>query len=324
MNPIFCSTIIPTIGRDTLARAVRSVLDQTFSAAGFELIVVNDSGRPLPENEWQQSDRVRIVTTNGRERAVARNTGAAMARGQYLHFLDDDDWLAPDALAHFWHNRPGEDVAWFYGVSQLVDRQSKPIIQLHHELNGNCFLQVMAGEWIPLQSSLIAAPAFFAVSGFSPLLAGPEDIDLLRRIALKYEIAGMHELVAFIERGADGSSTDYDRHPQLSRWAREGILDEAGVFSRLRPAVSNAYWSGRLVRLYLTSALWNLRRLRLLAAASRASYALRGTLLGGMHLLSAGFWRSLASTYASPAFARGFAAGRDATAPASTVEIGNR
>jgi hypothetical protein len=82
-------------------------------------------------------------------------------QGRYLHFLDDDDWLFPDALQHLWALAESSDAAWLYGSTQLVDRQQKPIIKLHHGLNGNCFAHVMAGEWIPLQASLIRAEAFF-------------------------------------------------------------------------------------------------------------------------------------------------------------------
>jgi glycosyltransferase involved in cell wall biosynthesis len=85
---MFCSTVIPTIGRPTLSRAVCSLLDQAFTADDFEVIVVNDSGRPLPEMDWQHSAQVRVIDTNRRERSVARNTGAAIAGGRYLHFLD--------------------------------------------------------------------------------------------------------------------------------------------------------------------------------------------------------------------------------------------
>jgi glycosyltransferase involved in cell wall biosynthesis len=307
MSEVFVSTIIPTIGRPSLARAVQSVLEQAFDAAEFEVIVVNDSGAPLPEKGWQQSERVRIVTTNRHERSVARNTGAAMARGHYLHFLDDDDWLAPDALAHFWKDRPAEEAGWFYGVSQLVDRQGTPIIRLHHGLRGNCFLQVMAGEWIPLQSSLIASQAFFAVGGFNPLLSGPEDIDLLRRMTLSYDVASTEGLVAFIGMGEQGSTTDYTRHPRLRRWAREEILEQDAAFDRLWPTAVNAYWKGRVLRIYLTSVVWNLQRLRLLAAASRAIHAARALVISGRDLLSPAFWRSITGAYASPAFARGFA-----------------
>src|SRR5688500_14656882 len=99
---MFASTIIPTIGRSKLSRAVTSVLNQSFTDDDFEIIVVNDSGHPLPQASWQQSARVRVLNTQRRERSVARNTGAAVAHGKYLHFLDDDDWLCSDAVQKWW------------------------------------------------------------------------------------------------------------------------------------------------------------------------------------------------------------------------------
>ena len=95
---MFCTSIIPTVGRKTLQRAVQSVLDQNFSADEFEVIVVNDSGSPLPFADWQSSPLVRVIHTDHQERCVARNTAAALAKGTYLHFLDDDDWMLPGAL----------------------------------------------------------------------------------------------------------------------------------------------------------------------------------------------------------------------------------
>ena len=96
-SELFCSTIIPTIGRGTLDRAVESVINQQFDQP-FEVIVVNDSGRPLRPAAWQQAAGVQILDTQQRERSVARNVGAMAAHGRYLHFLDDDDWLLPGAL----------------------------------------------------------------------------------------------------------------------------------------------------------------------------------------------------------------------------------
>src|SRR5215204_4702450 len=99
---VFCSTIIPTMGRPSLERAVLSVLNQRFDAAKVEVIVVNDSGKPLPKADWQDCARVRVISTIRRERCVARNTGSAIARGRYLHFLDDDDIILPGAMEAFW------------------------------------------------------------------------------------------------------------------------------------------------------------------------------------------------------------------------------
>lgn len=302
---MFCSTIIPTIGRGTLDRALWSVLDQDFVEDDFEVIVVNDSSRPLAAKDWQHTEQVRVINTNGRERSVARNAGAAIARGKYLHFLDDDDWLLPGALESLWQLARKSDANWLYGGTELVDRNGKSLIQLHHQMAGNCFIQVMAGEWIPIQSSLIDAEAFFAIGGFDPLLAGPEDIDLCRRMALRWDIAETSALVACIGMGAEGSSTDSEQSRLDARRAREKILNEPGVFRRMHGSANCSYWHGRIVRAYLTSTLWNLRDSSFFAAMSRLLLGLLGILTAASSLLSRDFWRAVAFDHESEVFLRG-------------------
>ena len=305
---MFCSTIIPTIGRVHLNRAVQSVLDQTFEAEAFEIIVVNDSGQPLLEQAWQHSPKVTLIHTQKRERCMARNSGAAIAKGRFLHFLDDDDWMMPNFLTHFYNLAQSATAVWLYGATQLVDRDDQPLIQLHHGLRGNCFAQVMAGEWIPLQSSLIEAETFFEVGGFHPLIPGSEDIDLLRRIALRGELDAVTALVSQLEMGLAGSTTDYDWSALMARWARELILNEVGVFKRLQASVSSSEWHGRIIRLYLTSMVWNLKKRRLLTAVSRATYTAAALLNAGQALFSKKMWHALASKYESQTFLNGFEA----------------
>jgi glycosyltransferase involved in cell wall biosynthesis len=272
---MFCTTIIPTVGRKSLARAVRSVLDQAFRLADHEVIVVNDSGTPLPTENWHQDERVTIIDTIRRERSIARNVGAALARGSYLHFLDDDDWMLPGALEVFWsmahqHN----DCAWFYGGAQLFDREDEPLQQLIHRLQPNCFIQVMAGEWIPLQASIISQAAFHRLGGFNPTISGPEDIDLARRIALHFDFCGSAEPVAGIEMGTANSTTNSEQAQLAGRDARELILNQPGVFTRMRTSAGNSFWYGRVVRVYLTSTIWNATRNNFLTALSRLLYGL--------------------------------------------------
>ncbi len=313
---MFCSTIIPTVGRTTLDRAVTSVLEQAFTAGEFEVIVVNDSGRPLRPAGWQQAHRVRIIETQRRERSVARNAGAAIATGRYLHFLDDDDWLLPGALTVWWELAQRSQAAWIYGSTRLIDRHGQDLLILRHGLVGNAFVQVMAGEWIALAASAIQAEVFFTAGGFEPTLAGPEDIDLLRRIALSYELAETAAVVAAMTMGEHASTTDWSGHAAQSRWAREQVLDQPGAFSRMRKsaaadasatadAAAVGAWQGRMARIYLTSALWNVRHRRLWTAASRAAHGLAAVGLARTHLLSGGFWRAVATAYQSASFARG-------------------
>ena len=302
---IFCSTIIPTIGRATLGRAVESVLQQRLPNENFEVLVINDSGKPLPAADWHKSEKVQIVGTNRRERSVARNTGAAIARGHYLHFLDDDDWLAPGAYQCLLELSRSNSAKWLYGMTQLVDRDCRPTIQLRHGFNGNCFVQAIAGEWIPLQASWIERETFLRTGGFNPLLSGPEDIDLLRRILLEEDVAETPNIIAYVIMGGPGSTTDYIEHPRASRWARERILDEPNAHTRMRASAVGPFWYGRMLRVYLTSAAWNLRHRRLFTAVSRMLHSVAGMLTTGTGLFARDFWHALIKPYASITFERG-------------------
>lgn len=306
---MFCTSIITTIGRKALQRAVLSVLDQKFSREAFEVIVVNDSGSSLVEEEWQHSPAVRILDTDHLERCIARNTGAALARGKYLHFLDDDDWLLPGALDAFWKlSREYPEEAWLYGGTTLFNRDEQPEIHLVHRLPPNCFVQVMAGEWIPLQASFIRHNAFHKVGGFNHMIPGIEDVDLARRMALQFDFYGTDELVAGVGMGTTGSTTNQGKARLEGRQARELILNESGVQNRLWHSAGNRFWRGRIVRIYLTSAIWNISHRRLFTAISRAIYGITAMLKAIFTSLPNGeFWRAIVGPYESESFARGHA-----------------
>jgi glycosyltransferase involved in cell wall biosynthesis len=282
-------------------------LEQNFSHADFEIIVVNDSGSPLLNEEWMQSPRVKVVNTMRVERCVARNVGAAIAKGQYLHFLDDDDWLLPGALNSFWKlSQQHPNVSWLYGGTVLYDRDGEPVIELIHQLQGNCFTQVMAGEWIPIQSSFINRLDFLKIGGFNPLIPGIEDIDLARRMGLNFDFCGTSDLVAGVGMGVTGSTTNQIRARLDGRQARELILEQTGVYQRLWESANKAFWHGKIMRIYLTSAYWNFQHGRNFTGASRLFHIVRSLFPAIRSLFGKGFWQALSEPYKSEAFARGF------------------
>jgi glycosyltransferase involved in cell wall biosynthesis len=287
---VFCSTIIPTINRPTLGRSVCSVLDQSFEEADFEVIVVNDSGCPLPEDDWQHSRRVRVIDTIRRERSVARNTGAAIAKGRYLHFLDDDDILLPGALNAFWDISREDQAGWLYGFWRTVDNNGNIVEEFCPELSGNIFALLISGEGIPLQSSLILAEDFFRAGGFDPAITGVEDRDLGRRLSLLVDIAFVPIVAAQVRIGRVGSSTDWTRLAEEDRWGREKALMAPGSFARVRSSTETSYWHGRVSRAYMASTVWNLKRNHLLTAASRAA---AGLYFAGIHFFQRGFWQGV-------------------------------
>jgi len=289
---MFFSYIIPTIGRKSLETAVQSVLDQKFSNADFEVIVVNDSGTTLPEADWHKSSRVSIINTNRSERSFARNSGAAVARGKYLAFLDDDDWILPGALEYFWNlaiQHP--DAVWLYGGIRIVDDQIRTIAEINSGLNGNCFAQIMGGAWAPIQSSLIQARTFFDIGGFNPIICGTEDEDLCRRAAYHGEFANTPQVVACLFRGQTwNTSTNYLRAPDDVKYSRNLILSKAGAFQRLKTSAGSSYWHGRVLRVYLSTIIWNFKQKRLFTSLSRILFSLLCLILSFRYLLSGEYW----------------------------------
>ncbi len=279
---MFCSTIIPTIGRASLTRAVQSVLDQKFDDDDFEIIVVNDSPQPLALADWMQSPRVRVVSTerdpsaaNGttpkRTTGIARNTGAKIARGTYLNFLDDDDWLLPGAL-QAWAGIAADKTAWLYGGYQVADDDGNVLNEFKPKLRGNFFANWVAGENIPLQASLIRADVFHTIGGFDPAIWTTEDRELCGRVALHGDLVGTTQVVAHIRVGETNSSTrgNWQYKPEMARVGREKVMNDSRAPARLKAVPLTPYWRGRLTRTFGNSMLWNLRRAHFGIAASRS------------------------------------------------------
>lgn len=97
MNPRF-SVIIPAFNAAaTLARAVESVRAQSWPA--HEIIVVDDgSTDATAEVARQFGEAVRLIQQKNGGVSVARNAGAVAATGDWLAFLDADDWYADDRI----------------------------------------------------------------------------------------------------------------------------------------------------------------------------------------------------------------------------------
>ena len=94
------SIIVPVYNASkTLRRCVDSVLKQEYPE--FELILVDDGSRDdspaICDSYARQDGRVQVIHKENAGVSAARNDALERARGEYLQFLDSDDWLAPEA-----------------------------------------------------------------------------------------------------------------------------------------------------------------------------------------------------------------------------------
>lgn len=97
----FLSVVIPVCnGEKYLAHAVRSVLLQP--CTNVEVVCINDGSSDNSEHillELSREDtRVRWFTQDNQGVAAARNHGVEHAKGQYVAFLDQDDFWCDDFL----------------------------------------------------------------------------------------------------------------------------------------------------------------------------------------------------------------------------------
>ena len=90
MDP-FASVITPTLGRSELERMLASLRAQELE--DWEAVVVDDGGGAGIELARGFGDpRVKAVANPGTGQVDARNTAIALARGELICWLDDDDW----------------------------------------------------------------------------------------------------------------------------------------------------------------------------------------------------------------------------------------
>ena len=93
------SIIIPIYNAQMhLKRCIDSVLKQDFE--DFELLLMDDGSKDSsPEicDEYKKKDgRVIVVHKDNSGVSDTRNMAISLARGEYLQFLDSDDWITPD------------------------------------------------------------------------------------------------------------------------------------------------------------------------------------------------------------------------------------
>ena len=102
MTPLI-SVIIPIYNVENyLARCLDSVVNQTYP--NLEIILVNDGtpdGSVAIAEAYQEKDkRIKLLHQENAGLSEARNTGIAAATGDYIAFLDSDDWLELDAYEY--------------------------------------------------------------------------------------------------------------------------------------------------------------------------------------------------------------------------------
>lgn len=105
-----------------IERAMDSILIQDF--ADYEVIIVNDGS---PDNllevceKWKGLPNIRILTTPNQGVAQARNEGLNIAKGEYIYFMDPDDYLNQGLFSTIYRKAKVEDCDAIYFGCRTIE-----------------------------------------------------------------------------------------------------------------------------------------------------------------------------------------------------------
>ena len=101
------SVIIPCFNSGkTIKRTINSVKNQSWDKK--EIILVNDGSNDIETlkilNSFKNDSLVKLINQKNKGLSAARNKGVNFSSGDYLFFLDSDDWIEENALEELFFN----------------------------------------------------------------------------------------------------------------------------------------------------------------------------------------------------------------------------
>lgn len=185
------SVIVPTYECDDyLRQAIESVLSQT--DCDYELIIVDDGStdltRPIVESYYSHHSELQYIFQDNQGVCAARNRGLQSAKGEFVAFLDADDYFLPGKLA--------AQVAVFRAQPELgiVNSGWRRINAAGEMLIDICPWETAPDltleNWLRFKPVLPSAMMFRRswldkISGFDTKYTVAEDVDLVLRLALE-------------------------------------------------------------------------------------------------------------------------------------------
>lgn len=225
---VVVSVIIPTYGDPLfLSQCIESVINQT--CKDWELIIVDDNSPDTMArhdteaivNKYLAVDRrIRYIkherNMNG---AVARNTGFAFAKGNYISLLDSDDEYLPNRLQSCIKamENAAQDIAGVYTGCEF--RRKGRVYYRYKDVQSGIFLKetlactfnFCTGSNLFIRKSIVDE-----LHGFDPTFFRHQDYEFLVRVFQKYSLIGIQDILV-IKNNENLNLPDMDKQIAIKK-----------------------------------------------------------------------------------------------------------
>ena len=204
-----------------IGRAIESVLNQTFTQ--FELLVIDDAstdGTLDVVDAFASDSRVRVVRQEqNRGRPSTRNHGLDIAEGEYVAFLDADDYCAPQRLAKqvaYLDTNP--DIGGVGSWKKWVDQDGTPVAakMRRFPLEPDEVACKMIRECTLGQTSLMLRRAAIGNYRYDPAFPYSEDYELWARMIEATRFANLKEPLTYYRRHTEQSISAHHGDQELA------------------------------------------------------------------------------------------------------------
>jgi glycosyltransferase involved in cell wall biosynthesis len=177
------SVIIPCYNHSKyLTEAFESVFTQPYPAK--EIIVVDDGSKDDTAEVCRRFPEVKYVYQHNQGLSAARNTGIKNCYGEYLVFLDADDWLLEDAIAiNAKYLLNNSELAFVSGAHKKVFVDKGSEILESEIITGNHYWHFLQGNYIGMHATVMYRKSIFDRYSYDTSLKACEDYDLYLNIS---------------------------------------------------------------------------------------------------------------------------------------------
>lgn len=213
------SVIIPLYNKAPyVAKAIDSVLAQTYM--DFELIIMDDGSKDdsyvIASKSIEGHQNCHLYRQENAGVSMARNNGEAVSQGEYLCFLDADDWWEPTFLEEMSKLVEEFPDAGIYGTNYTIVNETKRKTRVAQigveegfEVGYINYCQAYAKTlYMPLWTGAVCIPrnVFQEMKGFPKGVKLGEDFILWVSIALKHKVAFLNKPLAYYNQDVDAAN----------------------------------------------------------------------------------------------------------------------